>query len=197
MSPLIPEKHSRYPIRIESDSKCVGYAPRLARMFGGQDGVHGAGAKAGAIERDVLVAGLFESGSEGVEHLDRESAGQLGAGNFDAGQVAVVAHAELAEAEVAQALFGALHLLEDFTGDSASVLDARGETRRGGAIPEGIAGSFGERADFNFCDACLGQWCENRVLFCGALAGTEIAGIVGVHSVGDVREAELGAERFA
>ena len=66
--------------------------------FDGQDRVHRAGAKARAIERHVLEAGPLESGSDGVEHLHREGARQLGAGNLHASQLAMMANAQLAKA---------------------------------------------------------------------------------------------------
>ena len=40
MSPLMPEKHSRYPIRIEGDSKPVSLCAASCQNFGGQDHIH-------------------------------------------------------------------------------------------------------------------------------------------------------------
>jgi hypothetical protein len=141
-----------------------------------------------------LVAGLAEGGGDGIEGGELEGAGQFGAGNFNAGQVAMVANAELAEAEGAEAVFGLFDLLKDFAGDSAAVFDAGGETGRGGAVLEGVSGGAGESADFGFGEADFSEGREDGVFLCGALAGAEVAGVVGVHAVGDVCEAELRAE---
>ena len=41
MSPLMPEKHSRYPIRIASDFKLFGYrAAPGGKNFSGQNRIH-------------------------------------------------------------------------------------------------------------------------------------------------------------
>src|ERR1700742_2636685 len=97
-----------------------------------QDVVHRAGAVALGVERDVEEAERLERGGDLVEGLDRERAGQLGPGDLDAGEVAVVTDADLAEAERVQGLLGALHLAEVLAGDRAAVLDAAGEAGPGG-----------------------------------------------------------------
>ena len=117
--------------------------------FYGKNGVHGAGAKAGAVKGDVFEAGLFDSCGDCVEHVNGEGAREFSAREFNAGQWAVMTHAEFAKAELAQTFFRLFNLTEDFAGYGATVLDARGETGCGGAIPERIAGGFGECAYFD------------------------------------------------
>src|SRR5580658_4803194 len=107
-----------------------------------------------------------------------------------------MADAELAKAELAETLFGALHLLENLAGDGAAVFDPRGQTRSGGAVPKGIASRLGQGAHVELGKAGVGQRSEDGVLLGGALAGAEIASVVGIHAVGDVRETKFRAERL-
>jgi hypothetical protein len=72
-----------------------------------------------------LVPGLFEGRGNGVKHVNGKGAGQFGARNLNASQVTVVANAQFAEAQLAQAVLGSFYLLEDFAGYGATVLDTR------------------------------------------------------------------------
>jgi len=141
-----------------------------------------------------LEAARFESGRDGVEGIHGESAGQFGTGDFNAGQVAVVAHTEFAESQLAETFFRLLDLVKDFACDGAAVFDARGQAGGGGAIPKGVAGGFGEGADLDLGEASVGERSKNGVLLGGALAGAEVFGVVGVHAIGDGGESELGCE---
>ncbi len=69
-----------------------------------------------------------------VEEVEVEGAGEVGAGNFYAGEVAVVADANLGEAEAVKDVFSALYLGEVFGGDGTAVLDAGGEAGAGGFV---------------------------------------------------------------
>ncbi len=95
--------------------------------MGREDIVHTAGAVALRIERDIEEAEGLERGGDPVESFDGEGAGEFGAGDLDAGEVSVVANADLAEAEGVKRLFGLLDLGEVFASDGTAVLDARGE----------------------------------------------------------------------
>ncbi len=120
---------------------------------------------------------------------ERERAGQVVAGDFDAGEVAVVADADLGEAEGVEGVFGLLDLGEIFAGDGAAVLDARGEAGAGGLVPELEAGLVGEGADLCFGEAGGDERGDGVVLRGGLLAGAELGAVVEVHAVGDVSEA--------
>ena len=72
-----------------------------------------------------MKSSLLESGGDAVEHFDAEGAGQLVARDFDAGEFAVVADAKLAEAELANGLFTAFHLLKNFAGHGAAIFHSR------------------------------------------------------------------------
>ena len=100
----------------------LGTAP--GKHFYGKNRIHGTGAKAGAIERDVFEAGLLESRGDCIKHIHCEGAGQLSACEFDAGQLAVMANAQFAKAKLTQALFSLFNLAENFAGDGAAILDA-------------------------------------------------------------------------
>ena len=92
--------------------------------FYGKNGVHGAGAKAGAVKGDVFEAGLFDSCGDCVEHVNGEGAREFSASKFDAGQGSVMANAQFAETELAQAFLSLLNLAEYFAGDGAAILNA-------------------------------------------------------------------------
>ena len=102
----------------------------------------------------------------------------------------MVADADLREAERVEGVFGLLDLGEVFAGDGAAVLDARGEAGAGGLVGEGEAGVAGEGADLGLGELGGDERGEGVVLGGGLLAGAEVAAVVEVHAVGDVREAE-------
>ena len=103
---------------------------------GGEDVVHAAGAVAFGVEGDVEEAQRLDGGSDFFEDGESEGAGEVVAGDFDSGEVAVVPDADLGEAECVKGRFGLLDLGEIFAGDRAAVLDARGEAGRGGLVGE-------------------------------------------------------------
>ena len=102
-----------------------------ARLARGADGggceegvVHGAGAVAFGVESDVEEAERFDSGGDGFEDGQRESARKVVAGYFDARQVAVVANTDLRKTESVKGFFSLLDLREIIACDGAAVLDA-------------------------------------------------------------------------
>lgn len=115
---------------------------------GWENFVHAAGAVALGVEGDVKEAEGAHGGSDLVEGFEIEGAGEFGAGDFYAGQVSVVADADLMEAEGVEGFFGLLDLSEIFAGYGAAVFDAGGEAGAGGLVPELQAGLLGQGADF-------------------------------------------------
>ncbi len=107
-----------------------------------------------------------------------------------------MAHAELAESELTHAFFGALHLLEHFAGDRATILHARGEAGRGRPIPQGIARGLGQRPHFELGQTSVRQRRQYIMLLRRTLSGTKVPRIVGIHAVRDVCVAKLGAQRL-
>ena len=166
----------------------------------GQYVVHAAGAVALGVKGDVEEAQGLESGGDAVEGFDGEGLRQFGAGDLDAGQLAVVADANLMEAEGAEGFFCLLDLGEVFAGDGAAVLDARGEAGGGGLVPEGEIGLAGEGADLGLGELCGDEGSDGVVQGCGLLAGPEGCyrrrAIVEVHAVGEMTEASFCAGFF-
>ncbi len=121
-----------------------------------------------------------------------EGSGEVSAGDLDAGEVAVVADADLPEAECVEGGFGLLDLREAFGGDGEAVGDAGGEAGTGGLVGEGKAGLTGEGADLGFRELGGDERGEGSVLSGGLLAGAEggdVGGaVVEVHAIGDVGE---------
>src|SRR3984957_19048454 len=94
---------------------------------GGEDVVHAAGAVAFGVEGDVEEAERLDCGGDLFEDGESEGSGEIFAGDFDASEVAVVADADLGEAEGVEGGFGLFDLREILAGDGAAVLDAGGE----------------------------------------------------------------------
>ena len=69
----------------------------------------------------------------------------------------MMAHAQLAKAQLPQALFAALHLLQDFARHGAAILHARAQARRRWAIPYGVAGRPGKRAHLKLRQPGIGE----------------------------------------
>ena len=86
--------------------------------------VHGAGAVAVAVDGGVLEARGADGGTDAAEHLAVESGVHFLGRELDAGDAAVMANAEAAQAEGGECILSALDLFENFRGDAASVLDA-------------------------------------------------------------------------
>ena len=132
MSPLIPEKHSKYPMRIEGNSKLRGSGVPSFQHLNGQNSIQRPGTEARAIKRDVLVTCLAKGRRDRVERLDCESIGQLGARNLYASKIPMVTHAKLSEAKLSDRLLGIFDLLKYFACNRAAVLYPRRKARRRG-----------------------------------------------------------------
>ena len=102
-----------------------------------------AGLEAAAIERDVLKADGLEALRDFLHGGNVEHGGHFVEGDFDAGDVAVMPHAELAQAEAAQEFLGLLDVAEGLGRDGKAVGDARGEAGGGGLVPDLEAGGAG------------------------------------------------------
>src|SRR5438309_3771253 len=89
---------------------------------GGEDVVHAAGAIAFSVECDVEEAERLDGCCDFFEDGEREGSGEVFAGDFDAGEVAVVANSDLGEAESVKSGFGLFDLREVFAGDGTAVL---------------------------------------------------------------------------
>ncbi len=105
--------------------------------------VHGAGAVAVAIDGGVLEARGADGGADALEHLAVEGGVHLFWRELDAGDGAMMTHAEAAQAERGECVLGALDLLQHLRGDAAAVLDARGEAGGGGLVPDIERGGVG------------------------------------------------------
>src|SRR6185312_16888315 len=154
----------------------------------GQHVVHGAGAVALRVQRNVSEAEGPKGGGDAVKGVEGKSPGQVWASDLDPCQVAMVSHTDLREAERVQRLFGALYLAEVFGSHGAAVFDARGEACAGRLVCQCEAGIAGEHAHLSFAESGVDQRREHTVTGRGALAGAMVATVVEVHAVGDVRK---------
>ena len=121
---------------------------------------------------------------------------QFLAGDLDADNVAVMAHAELAETEGANRVFTALDHVERLARHGTAVFDARGEAGGCRLVPDAQAGLACQFADVLLGESGFQQRRGNMMLFGGLLAGAEVALIVQVHTVGDRVEPARGAKVF-
>ena len=105
----------------------------------------------------------------------------------------MVANADLEEAEFVQGIFGALDLAEVFRSHGSAVFDARRETGAGGLVSQGQPGFARQGADVLLGQVRGDEWRKSIVQRSGFLAGTELAAIIDVHPVGEVRETKFDA----
>jgi small GTP-binding protein len=125
------------------------------------------------------IKGLFRY--EGLTRVPAETVG--------AGDIAVVAHAEFAEAEVKQGGFGFFDLREQFGRHGGAIRNARGEAGSRRFVPVRQSESLGGFADVLFGEAELMQRAQNVQLTSGGAAGSHIERVLGVHAVENVFEA--------
>src|SRR3954452_19955162 len=100
-----------------------------------QHGVHRTGTITFAIECDVFKPKTFEYLGETRCHLRRKGTVEIFTRDLNAHQIAMMSDAALWKAEGVQRFLTLLHLREGFARDSASVLDARRETRGSRLVP--------------------------------------------------------------
>ena len=102
----------------------------------------------------------------------------------------MVAHPQLADAYlVVQVLFGLRYAGESLDRDGRSVRDAGGQAGLRGLVPCGQIHLAGQRADFRLRQVGFDHRAADSVLLGGVQPGAEVAQVVGVGSVGDVRVA--------
>ena len=112
---------------------------------------------------------------------------------LDAGDLAVVPHADVGEAQPAQRRLGLLDLAELVRRHRLAVRDARGQARRGRLVGVGQAERAGDPAHRRLVHPGVGQRAQHAVLRRGPRArpvGT--ARVVGVLAVGDRPQAVRG-----
>src|SRR5207247_2358687 len=81
---------------------------RRGNLIRRQERIHRAGAEALKIERDKLKAQRLEDPRELCRHFRSQNAVHFFAGDLDANDLSMMAHAELAEAEPAKIVFALL-----------------------------------------------------------------------------------------
>src|SRR6266481_1669179 len=86
------------------------------------------------VQGNIGEARSFESLRDTCGHFRGKGARHFFLSDFDARELVVQAHAELAEAEVAQRRFAALDQAEALGGDFRAIGDARSEARGSGTI---------------------------------------------------------------
>ena len=77
---------------------------------GGKDIVHAARSVAFGVDGDIEEAERLDGRGDLFQHGEREGAGEIFAGDLDAGEVAVVAYADLGEAKDVESGFSLLDL---------------------------------------------------------------------------------------
>src|ERR1039458_4597795 len=99
--------------------------------------VHRAGTIALGVDRYEDKAERLQRLGDAIEHGEGQRAGKVVPRDLDPGQLAVVANANVEEAEGVQGFFGALNLAEVLGGDGPAVFDTRGEACAGGFVGQG------------------------------------------------------------
>src|SRR5271168_352707 len=95
ISPLMPAKHSRYPIRISLFCKA-------GQHLDGQNLVHRPGTVSLAIERDIPESGGAHHGGHRLHFPHLQDGGHLFLRDLDARNCAVMAHTKALEPQGAQ-----------------------------------------------------------------------------------------------
>ena len=93
-------------------------------MIGGKECIHRAGAKSLQVEGDELESKLLEDCGELCGHGWIQRTLQFLSVDFDADDIAMMAHAELTETEGANGVFAALDNVESLARNRASVFDS-------------------------------------------------------------------------
>src|ERR1700722_11877533 len=123
ISPLMPAKHSRYPIRMSLFCKA-------GRHLDGQNFVHRPGAVSFAIERNITESSGAYYGGHRLHFPHLQDGGHLFFRDLDARNCAVMAHAKALEPQGAQRILCLLDHAQRLGGHPPAVLHARGEAGR-------------------------------------------------------------------
>ena len=153
------------------------------RSSGGQAGVETAGTVAVEVEGDIAVAEAVQAGRHRGAEGGVIEASHLGRGGLEAGEVAVVADADLAQTAVAQVGFGGLDHGQGFTSDRGSVGQAGGEAGHGRFVGRGQPQPLGEFADIGLGEAGLEQRTAHAEFGGSAPAGAPVGGVFGVTAI--------------
>ena len=114
-------------MRVEktSQGRNVWRVRTASEVFGRQKGVHRARSEPFQIQGHKLETKRLEDAGEFGRHLRTEGARQLGLGNFDPDNFAMVTDAELPKTKVAECILAALDRVKRFPGNRPSILDPR------------------------------------------------------------------------
>ena len=157
----------------------------LRESLGGQERVHGAGAEPFEIQGHELETKRLENTGQFRGHLGRKGTRQLGLGNLDADNLAVVTDTELAEPEASQRILALLDRAEGLARNWASILDARRQASRCRLIPNPQSGGTCQFSNLLLGQSSRKQRGRNMVLASSYLSGTEVGLVIYVDSVGD------------
>lgn len=147
--------------------------------------IHGTAAVSLGIKSDVFEAAGANTGGDAIEHVEREGAGEFGAVDFDAGKLAVVADAELDEAELMEVLLGEFDLAQGIRSYGTAIFNTRGKAGGGRLVPEGEAALLGEGSDGLLAETGESERREHMVPLGGALPGAEVAVIIKIAAIGN------------
>ena len=114
--------------------------------------VEASGAISSRVDRDVPIADRLDLADDGGGRRRIQRTRQFVAAELDTGEIVVVPYAADTEAEGSNRLLGTLDLAKFFVGDLVVIRNARGQTRRGGLVPAGQAGTAGKLTDFRFSE---------------------------------------------
>jgi hypothetical protein len=157
-------------------------------LLNGENRIHAAGAISLGIEGDVEKAEWTQCRRDAVESFKRKSAWQFLARDLDAGEIAVMANANLPEAKIMESFLGLFNLGEIFWGNGTAVLDARCKTGRSRFVPELESRFVGELADLRFGELSGDKGSDRMMLAGSLLARPELAAVVEIHSIGKMLE---------
>ena len=165
-----------------------------AFLFGGEGFVQRTGGKAFQVEADEFEA-------EGAELFDDLRAERLGSefrylagGNFNSGDVAVMADTEFDKAKRSQEILSLLDLCETVAGDLQSIGKPRGKTRAGWHVGGFETELPAEVTNILLRKSSLGQRRADAEVLHGAVAGAEVVEIVEVGAKDDVLETFPGGD---
>ena len=146
------------------------------------------------VHGDEAIAGGANACDDPRAQVDQAS--DLGRLDLDPGDLAVVAHADLAEA---QGVYGVLRGLDPgqrLQGHLGPVRDAGGEARERGLVPVGQPEPPCGGADVRLGHTGLQQREADPPPDGGAVPRPVVAGVVGVRAIGEVRQPEPGTDGF-
>src|SRR5438876_10034503 len=137
------------------------------------------------IETDVSVANGLELADDRRRRVLLERARDLGARDFEARELVVMAHAEHAKPEPAKRIFRPLDRAELLVGNVVVIRNPRRQTGGGRFVPRRQAGPFGWRPDLVLCEVHFVERTADAEFARCLPSRPVIAAIVGVVAVDD------------